>query len=339
MGRVLILGAGVMGSALAVPAHDRGHAVTLATTPEDADVLVALRSDRGAHPKLGAPLPGAVRVVDAPDLTPADAEADLMIVGVASPGIAWAADEIARLRPACPVALVTKGLVPREADVPETYATAFPGLLAERGASVSALIGIGGPCIARELAERHPTAVVYASADEGVARGAADLVRTETYAVSTSTDIVGVEACAALKNFYAIGVSAMMGAHRRGEEPARNPVARAFQMAVDEMVRLVPWLGGEATTAHGLAGMGDLHVTVGGGRNARLGRHLGTGMSVAAVMDGPMRGETVEGVDVGRALAPALAAQRAAVGPTPLADAIIAAIGGEPFDWRAALDA
>ena len=338
MGRVLILGAGVMGSALAVPAHDRGHDVLIATTPEDADVLEALSGDRGAHPRLGAPLADKVRVAAAPDVTQDDARVDLVIVGVSSPGVAWAADQIARLRPSCPVAIITKGLVARGERTPETFATAFPALLAERDASVAALVGIGGPCIARELAERYPTAVVFAAEDEGAARAAADLMRTDAYyAISTSADIVGVEACAALKNFLAIGVSAMMGAHARDGEPARNPVARAFQMGVDELVRLVPWLGGEATTAHGLAGMGDLHVTVGGGRNARLGRHLGTGMSVAEAMDGPMRGETVEGVDVGRALAPALRAQRERVGSTPLSDAIIAAIEGEPFDWRAAL--
>ena len=338
MAGILILGAGVMGSALAVPACDNGHRVTLAATPLDADVLAALGADRAAHPRLGAPLPDAVEVADAARLTPEDAaRADLVILGVSSPGIGWAADQIARLRPEAPLALVTKGLVARGDAPPETYADALPRMLTERGLRAAAPVGIGGPCIARELALRRPTAVVYASRDEGAARHAAGLMATGCYRVGIEADAVGVEACAALKNLYAIGVSAAMGRHPLGDGHAKNPLAAAFQQAVDEMAALMPWLGGREATARGLAGLGDLHVTVGGGRNSRLGRLLGEGLGVAEALDGPMQGETVEGVDVGRALAPALRAawRRGTLdrGAFPLLGAILSAIEGAAFDY------
>lgn len=343
MGRVLILGAGVMGSALAVPAHANGHAVMLAATPLDADVLAALSSGR-LHPRLGAPLPVAVCPVDAAALTPHDAAgADLVIVGVSSPGIDWAADALARLEVSAPVVIVTKGLVAGEA-APLTYVDALPAMMAARARPCPRLVGIGGPCIARELAEGRPTAVAYASRDAGAAAHARRVMATPAYGVALEADAVGVEACAALKNFYAIGVSAMIGAHSGPRGPAGNPLAAAFQRAVDEMALLVPWFGGRRETAYGLAGLGDLHVTVGGGRNARLGAALGEGAALADVLSGPMHGETVEGVDVGRVLGPALArARTAGRGPpereTPLARAILAAIGGAPFDlgaWAAA---
>lgn len=307
MANILILGEGVMGSALSVPAADNGHAVTLAATPLDREILDALRADPASHPRLGAPLSPDLRFVAADELTPADGEAaDLVIVGVSSAGIEWAADTVAHLRPRATIALVTKGLVDAEGAVPLTYAEAFPAMLAERGVIPSAFVGIGGPCIARELAERRPTAVVYASPDAAAATAMRDLLQTAYYRVSLSDDPVGVEACAALKNFYAIGVSAMLGRHKRDGEAVKNPVAAAFQQAVDEMARLVPWLGGQRESAFGLAGVGDLHVTVGGGRNSRLGRHIGEGMTLEAALTGPMAGETVEGVDVGRILRPHL---------------------------------
>lgn len=344
MTEILILGAGVMGSALTVPAADNGHTVTLAATPLDREILVALKADPAGHPRLGAPLSPDVRFVDADELTPADAaRADLVIVGVSSPGIEWAADQVARLRPNSTVALVTKGLVKGSGAVPLTYASAFPQMLAARGLAAGAFVGIGGPCIARELAERRPTAVVYASRDQGAAAVMQKLLATPYYRVSLSDDPVGVEACAALKNFYAIGVSAMLGRHLRDGEPVKNPVAAAFQQAVDEMARLTPWLGGARDTAYGLAGIGDLHVTVGGGRNSRLGRLLGEGMTIEAAMAGPMAGETVEGVDVGRILAPHLAAACAggilSDADFVLANALVAAIkAGSTLAYEAAAE-
>lgn len=308
MATIIILGAGVMGSALAVPAADNGHRVRLAATPLDQDILAALRADRAAHPRLGAPIPDSVEPVDAADLAAADgAAADLVVIGVSSPGISWAVDQIERLRPACPVALVTKGLVSRGEHRPETFATALPGMLTERGLSPP-LIGIGGPCIARELAERRPTAVVFAADRLADAEWMRGLLATPYYRISTSTDFVGVEACAAMKNFFAIGVSAMLGRHTRDGEPVKNPVAAAFQQAADEMEALAVWLGGRPGVGYGLPGVGDLHVTVGGGRNSRLGRALGTGETLGEAMAGSLRGETVEGVDTGRVLRPALLA-------------------------------
>ncbi|MEM0908615.1 MAG: glycerol-3-phosphate dehydrogenase, partial [Pseudomonadota bacterium] len=201
----------------------------------------------------------------------------------------------------------TKGLVPGSDAVPLTYAEAFPEMLRGRGLSLP-FVGIGGPCIARELAERRPTRVVYGSASPTAAEALKTVFETPYYRVDLSDDPVGIEACAALKNFYAIGVSAMLGRHLRDGVAVKNPVAGAFQQAVDEMALLAPWIGGRRESAFGLSGVGDLHVTVGGGRNSRLGRHLGEGMSVQQAMSGPLAGETVEGVDVGRVLGPHLEA-------------------------------
>ncbi|MEM7693653.1 MAG: glycerol-3-phosphate dehydrogenase [Pseudomonadota bacterium] len=329
MAKILILGAGVMGSALTVPATDNGHEVTLATTPVDADVLAAL-SAGGDHPRLGAPLSPDLNVVAAETLTEADGAADLTIIGVSSPGIGWAVDEIARIKPQNTVALVTKGLVSQGKGIPLTYVDAIPKMLDEKRVTTTPLVGIGGPCIARELAERRPTAVVFAGSTGNDPSAMKHLLETHYYRISVSHDDVGVEACAALKNFYAIGVSAMITRHTRDGEPVKNPTAAAFQQAVDEMAHLADWLGGSEASAHGLAGVGDLHVTVGGGRNSRLGKHLGEGLTVAEAMDGPLKGETVEGVDVGRVLAPHLAeafAERAlSPGTFPLATSLIAAI-------------
>ncbi|ESZ68101.1 NAD-dependent glycerol-3-phosphate dehydrogenase [Mesorhizobium sp. L103C119B0] len=301
MARILILGAGVMGSALAVPAADNGHEVLLVGTHLDSAAIAAMRRPGGVHPKLDAPLPAGVRPIDFGALRPTHfAEAEFVVIGVSSPGIAWAVKQLNEmLQTPKPIAFVTKGLV-RDDGKLSTYAQAVPpavGLMQH-------FIGIGGPCIARELANRLPTASVYACADEKIATGFARLMQTSYYRLSTTDDAAGVEGCAALKNFFAIGVSAMQTRFtdvQRGGA-TRNPTAGAFNQAAREMALLCERLGGRRDTAFDLAGIGDLHVTVGGGRNSRLGHALGQGRTVSAAMAAELTGETVEGIDTARAL-------------------------------------
>ena len=345
MANLLILGAGVMGSAIAVPPADNGHAVRLVGTHLDGGIIAALKAGR-RHPKLGARLPDAVELLAIEEIDPALADwADIVIVGVSSPGVDWVEDRLARiLRAPKPVAFVTKGLVPAGEAPPRTYADTFAAAMRQRAVAVGPFIGIGGPCIARELALRVPTAVIYGSHDAVAVRRFAEIMATPYYRVTVSADAAGVEACAALKNFFAIGVSAMLTRYPDDERGTsfKNPTAMLFQQAVGEMERLTAWIGGRPETAHGLAGSGDLNVTVGGGRNARLGAHLGDGMTVSAALSGPLAGETVEGVDTGRCLLAALAAAHHAgvlePSEVPLARAILDAIAADTtfrFDFAA----
>ena len=314
MPRILILGAGVMGSAISVPAADNGHAVTLVGTHLDRDIIAALKVDRAGHPRLGAPLPSAVEPLDIDDLQATHFQnADLVILGISSAGMDWAAERLRRHMPSPrPIALVTKGLVQDGMKPPRTYVETLPKALQVGGLPLMPVVGIAGPCIAQELAERQPTAVIYAGNDDTACQTIAKWMQTPYYRVTTSTDHVGIEACAALKNFFAIGVSAMRTRHpgsgRAANSYAMNPAAAVFNQAVSEMALLTEWIGGRQATAMGLAGVGDLQVTVGGGRNGRLGLCLGQGMHVTDALSDPLRGETVEGVDTGHSIARAFQA-------------------------------
>ena len=55
-----------------------------------------------------------------------------------------------------------------------------------------------------------------------------------------------------------------------------------------------------------MPGAGDLYVTCQAGRNSRLGRQLGLGLSYAEVKAGPMKDDTIEGAELGITLAPTL---------------------------------
>ena len=132
---------------------------------------------------------------------------------------------------------------PQPTPPPLTYADALP---AELCATADGIVGIGGPCIARELALGYPTRVTFASRHRPNAERLRELLQTDTYRPTVGTDIVGLEACAALKNFLAIGVSAMFTAHRLGDGHAKNPLAALFNQAVLEMEILSAWLAEDA---------------------------------------------------------------------------------------------
>jgi glycerol-3-phosphate dehydrogenase (NAD(P)+) len=110
--------------------------------------------------------------------------------------------------------------------------------------------------------------------------------RTGWYHVWTSTDLVGVEVSAALKNCYALGVGFAEGVLDRlgdcdGRDRNHNYEAALFAQAVGEIAQMVELLGGRPETPFGLAGVGDLFVTSTGGRNIRVGRLLGSGLRMS----------------------------------------------------------
>lgn len=305
-----------MGSALAVPAAVANQ-VTLIGSPLDDGIIRSLQHS-GHHPTLNVDLPGSIAAKFSSDSNEAIFQrADVIVLGVSSPGVEWALNELKRYE--CKpdmLALVTKGLVPGDLpeDAPKTYDQHLePSLTSPSGR----IVGIGGPCIARELALNMPTRVSFASQDVKVANELRQQLQTENYRITTGTDLTGLEACAALKNFMCIGVSAMYSAYPLEDSHAKNPVAALFNQAVLEIAALMSWIVASAkqerpasssdspiSNAFDLAGMGDLHVTVGGGRNSRLGQYLGKGETLDQVLQTSMLDVTVEGVDTGRRLAP-----------------------------------
>jgi glycerol-3-phosphate dehydrogenase (NAD(P)+) len=65
-------------------------------------------------------------------------------------------------------------------------------------------------------------------------------------------------------------------------------------------------MGGVSESVWGMPGVGDLYVTCQAGRNSRLGNHLGRGLTYAQVKEGPMRDDTIEGAELGIAVASSL---------------------------------
>ncbi len=325
MAHVAIVGAGMMGTATAWPLADNGHAVRLVGTHLDAEIIRSCK-ERRYHPRLKRELPQSVRPYSVEEVVEALTGVDVIVSGVSSPGVHWIGRTIGpHLVPGQIIIAVTKGLESTaEGDLmilPDVLASELPASIREK----VRLAAIGGPCIAGELAGRRESCVVFGSRDAGAVQKLAAIFRTSYYHVWTTTDLVGLEFCAALKNAYTLGVGLAAGILEKsgGVNAAgahmHNVAAAVFGQACTEIERMLQIAGGSRHFAYGLPGAGDLYVTCQGGRTLRLGRLLGMGRSFSEARE-IMAGETLESAEIVRELGKALPGlvERGRLGPDEL---------------------
>jgi glycerol-3-phosphate dehydrogenase (NAD(P)+) len=298
MARIAILGAGMMGSALAVPLVERGHEIRLIGTGLDHEIISRLKSG-GEHLTLRYPLPGSIQPFFEAELDAALDGVEAIALGVSSAGVRWAGRALAGLRSAVPLLMISKGLHwdgTRFAILPDVLKQELPA-----GLGIEP-VAVAGPCIAGELARRVETCTVFTGRDAQSCAAWAELARGPYYHVFTSSDPVGTEVCAALKNAYAMGIGFVAGQHERsggsaGSIAMHNGEAALYAQAIAEAERLVVLLGGAPGTAAGLAFAGDLNVTCNGGRTGRFGRFLGQGMGRQRAI-AAMQGATLECLEI-----------------------------------------
>jgi glycerol-3-phosphate dehydrogenase (NAD(P)+) len=312
MAKIVILGAGLMGTALSVPLSDNGHDVRLVGTHLDRDIIEAIRQSR-RHPKLRIRVAESVHPYTCDRLAEAVHGVDLIVLGVNSRGIKWATEMLGPvLSPEVPVLAATKGLAGDGKELhilPDVFRAALPARYRD---SVQ-LAAIGGPSIAGELAARRHTCVVFTGKDHLLLNRLSRLLRTPYYHIWTSTDLVGVEVCVALKNVYALAVGLVNGLLEKegtAENGAvmHNLAAAIFAQGLWEIAYLVDYMGGQQRSIYGLPGAGDQYVTSMGGRNGRMGRLLGLGMRYSEAKAQHMAEDTIEGAELALAIGPTLEA-------------------------------
>lgn len=294
---VVIIGAGMMGSAISVPACDNGHIVRIVGTHLDRDIIEHARSTN-THLFMKRKLPGSVAYYQIEELDQALTGVDVVIGGVSSFGVDWFAESaVPHIPPEIPVLSVTKGLL----DLPDGTLRTFPEVLSERCGKDRSFNAIGGPCTSYELADRRHSAVTFCGKDMRTLRMLKELLETSYYHISLSTDVTGVECAVAMKNAYALAVSLAVGMIEKEEGEgctlAYNPQAALFGQSVREMGRMIALAGGGAENI--VYAAGDLYVTVFGGRTRKLGTLLGRGHSFDQAMK-ELSGITLESVVIAR---------------------------------------
>lgn len=139
------------------------------------------------------------------------------------------------------------------------------------------VVALYGPSHAEEVAIRIPTTVVAASPDMQAAMAVQELFMSTYFRVYTSSDLIGAEIGAALKNIIALcaGICDGLGL-------GDNSKAALMTRGITEIARLGTAMGANAKTFSGLTGIGDLIVTCTSkhSRNWQAGNLIGKGYSV-----------------------------------------------------------
>lgn len=134
---------------------------------------------------------------------------------------------------------------------------------------------LGGPSFAKDVINKDIVGVVVAASNRSLARDVATIVKNDYFKPFIIDDTLGIQLGGALKNVVAI----IMGCTEKYAESTR---AFIFTRAWQEMCALAKSLGAKQDTLLGLAGIGDLFLTVSGSvsRNLRTGRLLSHGTRI-----------------------------------------------------------
>lgn len=278
---VAVLGAGNMGTALAHQIAGNGHCVRAWSIEED--VLAEIR-DHHRNSKYLEGVDLHPNVLASDEMGGSVAGADLIIVSVPSQVVPrLAADLTPHVRPGQPVLNVAKGLFDGK-RMTEVIAAALGDPMQDYTG------GLGGPAIAGELARDIPTAIVAAFPDGQTCRTVQGIIQNDSLKVEITTDLVGLELCATMKNVYAMALGMCDGLGY-----GTNTKAFLMNIAVHEMAGICEELGGRRETVFGLAGAADLLTT--GFNKASRNRTFGEMMASGADWKAFAESHTVEGIN------------------------------------------
>ncbi len=289
---VAVLGAGNMGTAVAFVLADNGHQVNIWNWEGD---IAPLKQIEKYHEnkkylpgvKLSENIVPCYKIADAVK----DAEVVFFVVpsGVMEHTVSFAARNI---RNNAVLVDVSKGI-----DNHSFCLIPYVMMKHVRPSLKKNIVCISGPAIAKQMVERHFTAMNIAGKSAQAIRRVKNVWENNYIKLVASNDMIGVEIGGSFKNVYSIamGICDALGY-------GLNTKAALIVSAIAEMAELIKAMGGKPYTAYELAGLGDLIGTAlcEDSRNRRFGEYLGHGLSTSAAMK--KVGQTVEGAEAVKSL-------------------------------------
>ncbi len=309
MTKIIIIGAGAMGSAFAIPCIENGNDVTLIGTHLENDLIEKI--SKSDHPSLKVALPKKLKIEKFQKINNYS-DTDFIVCAVSSLGVDWFVDQVSQMKnKKYNIVLLTKGLAIQGGKL-ITISHKIKRQLKAKGFNDVVVSAIKGPCLAAGLANKMRTGTVIANENKEVAKLIQKVITTEYYSAEILEDVEGVEFCGAIKNIYSMLIGASEGlSNPNAPESIKskfflNTSASLIHRSISEMVKFVKYFGGKEATVYGLAGLGDLYVSAIGGRNSLMGKYLGQGTLYKDAKEKFMKDITVEGAQLALEIGPIL---------------------------------
>ena len=311
MSKIIIIGAGAMGSAFTIPCIENNNEVILVGTHLENDLIKNIKLNDNFHPALNIKLPSKLKIESFEKLqTILEGKVDFIVAGVSSLGINWFVDQISNnYKKNLPIILLTKGLAILESEL-ITLSDKIKKLLQEKGHKEVNISSVKGPCLAAGLANKMRTGTVIANSSIKETQKLKKIISTNYYSTEISNDLIGVELSSAIKNIYSMLIGAAEGlSNSKAPKEIQskyylNTSASLIHRSISEMVEFVSYYGGKPETVYGLAGLGDLYVSAIGGRNSLMGKYLGEGHLYKNAKEKFMKDITVEGAQLALEIGP-----------------------------------
>ena len=306
MAKILIIGAGAIGSAFSFPFIDNKNNVTISGTHLENKFIENLKKNKKFHPTLKKRLSNNLKIIKFSNLlNEYKNKTDLIVIAVNSKGINWISDQLyifSKIRKIPPILLLTKGLSIYKNNF-EILTNKIKRNLKNKDVRNLNITAVGGPCLAKELANKVSTSIIIANSNLNTLKWIYSLLQNKYLNLSLSNDLIGVESCSAIKNIFsiAIGASKLENNHKKvniNKKTELNTSALLFSQSLNEMSKFIKVLNGNKSTVFGLAGSGDLYVSAAGGRNSKLGFYMGQGYTYSQIKKNKMPKETIEGAEL-----------------------------------------
>lgn len=274
---IAVIGAGSWGTALAILLAQKGYGVTLWGHSSD-HVQQLLEHGENSKYLPNCKFPPNLSVTD--QLISAVQGTDILVMAVPSHALRDVFNRIpTHLKSNCKIISAVKGI---ENVTLKTMTQVMDDVCREQLDDYKDIeIGVlSGPSFAEEVAVGVPTAVTIGFPNIQTAKELQHIFVTDFFRVYASSDIIGLEISASLKNIIAIAAGVCDGLGY-----GLNTRAALITRGLAEISRLGRALNAEATTFSGLSGIGDLLLTCTGNlsRNRTVGLKLGEGKKLQQV--------------------------------------------------------
>lgn len=273
--KTAVIGAGGWGTTISLLLNEGGHDVVLWARSEELVNSISLTRENSTYLH-GIEIPSRISITHDPELL---RDKELYVFAVPSQSLREVAITLSSfIRNSN--ALYVSGSKGIERNTLKRMTEVIQEVL---GIEKDRTLAFSGPSHAEEVARKIPTLVTAAGTDPKAVKIVQNAFFLPNFRVYSTSDVIGVELCGALKNVIAICAGII-----EGEGYGDNTVAALISRGLAEMRRLGIALGADEQTFAGIAGLGDLVVTCLSkhSRNRRVGEEIGKGRTLTEVLAG-----------------------------------------------------